>query len=354
MTLRLGLIGCGFVAALHSRSIKALVDAGLVDAAVAATCDLDRSRAESFARAHGAAAEATDDVGEVLAAVDAVYVCTPTASHRGLVEAAAGAGVAVFCEKPLATTLADAEAMAASVGSAGVAAQVGLVLRTSPSYGRLVDVVRSGDLGRPLAVVFRDDQYFPTQGQYASSWRGDVAVAGGGTLLEHSIHDLDVLRWLLGDVTSVSARTANFAGHPGVEDVAAATLTFAGGTTASLVSVWHQILSRPSGRYLEVICERGMAVADSEYVGPLRLLTDDPPVAITCHPPAWVEGLPVAERWRAAVAAYAPQSRDFLDAVVAGRPPEPGFGVAVAAHRVADAIYRSAGDGGAVVGLAAG
>jgi len=349
MTLRIGLIGCGFVAAFHSRSIKALAGAGLVDAAVVATCDLDQARAQAFAAAHGADVEVTGDVGEVLARVDAVYVCTPTSSHCGLVEAAAGAGVAVFCEKPLATTLADAEAMAASVERAGVAAQVGLVLRTSPSYQRLVEVVRSGDLGRPLAVVFRDDQYFPTQGQYASSWRGDVAVAGGGTLLEHSIHDLDVLRWLLGDVTSVSARTANFAGHPGVEDVAVATLTFAGGATASLVSVWHQILSRPSGRALEVICQRGMAVADSEYAGPLHILTDDPPVEITCSPPAWVEDLPGPERWRAAVTAYAPQSRAFLDALAEGRAPEPGFGVAVEAHRVADAVYRSAGAEGAPV-----
>ena len=353
MTVRLGLIGCGFAAALHSRSIKALVDAGLVDASVVATCDLDRSRAEAFARAHGADV-ATAEVGEVLAEVDAVYVCTPTASHRGMVEAAARARVAVFCEKPLATTLADAEAMAEGVDRAGVAAQVGLVLRTSPSYGRLVEVVRSGQLGRPLAVVFRDDQYFPTQGQYASSWRGLVAVAGGGTLLEHSIHDLDVLRWLLGEVTSVSARTANFAGHPGIEDVAVATLSFAGGATASLVSVWHQILSRPSGRYLEVICERGLAVADSEYAGPLRLLTDRPTEEITCRQPAWVEGLPGAEPWRAAVAAYAPQSRAFLDALAEGRFPDPGLGVAVRAHRVADAVYRSAGEGGAAVALAAG
>src|SRR4051812_46664277 len=153
---------------------------------------------------------ATTDPVEVLSAVDAVWICTPTSSHRALVEAAAAAGVAIFCEKPLATTLADAEAMTAAASA--VPAQVGLVLRTSPAYRALADLVHGGEIGAPMAVVFRDDQYLPNQGQYASEWRADVTVAGGGTLIEHSIHDLDVLRWLLGDATSVVARTANHAG----------------------------------------------------------------------------------------------------------------------------------------------
>ena len=66
------------------------------------------------------------------------------------------------------------------------------MLRTSPVYRALPSWSPSGRYGRPLAVVFRDDQYFPIQGQYGSTWRTDVAVAGGGTLIEHSIHDLDV------------------------------------------------------------------------------------------------------------------------------------------------------------------
>ncbi|MBA2625654.1 MAG: Gfo/Idh/MocA family oxidoreductase [Acidimicrobiia bacterium] len=353
MTTRIGVIGCGFIAALHSRSLKALAAAGLVDAAVVATCDPDRSRAEAFARAHRADL-ATADPAEVLAAVDAVYVCTPTAGHPALVAAAAEAGLAVFCEKPLATTLAGAEAMAAVVAGRDIPAQVGLVLRTSPAYGAVVDLVRSGRLGRPQAVSFRDDQYFPTQGQYGSSWRGDVAVAGGGTLLEHSIHDLDVLRWLLGEATSVMARTANFAGHPGVEDVAVATIAFTDehgdpGATASLVSVWHQVLSRPSTRWLEVLCEHGVVAAPDEHAAPLRLHTSAGVEELAVSVPPWTAELPGDERWRAAVAVYAPQSLAFLEALRQGRAPAPGFDVAVAAHRLADAVYRSAAAEGAPV-----
>lgn len=349
MTTRIGIVGCGFISQLHSRALKGIIKAGLVDAAVVATHDVDRSRAAACAAAHGAPLVA-HDVATLLEAVDAVWICTPTSSHRALVEEAAVAGVAIFCEKPLATTVADAEAMAAA--AAAVPSQVGLVLRTSPAYSALVELVQSGDLGRPMTAVFRDDQYLPNQGQYASSWRADVTIAGGGTLLEHSIHDLDVLRWLLGEVVSVSARTANFAGHPGIEDLAVATLVFESGAVATLTSAWHQILTRPSTRSLEVICERGIAsVPSDEYEGPLHLLADAGNHVRTVERPQWVSDLPIDEPWLRYAGAYAPQALEFLAAVAEGRTPAPGLDVAVAAHRLADAVYRSAALDGAPVGL---
>lgn len=347
MTIRVGLIGCGFITQLHSRALRGILKAGLVDAAIVATCDVDLARAEAAAKAHDAPL-ATTDPAAVLAAVDAVWICTPTSSHRALVEQAAAAGVAIFCEKPLATSLADAEAMAAV--AAAVPSQVGLVLRTSPAYSALVERVRSGDLGRPMTVVFRDDQYLPNQGQYASEWRADVTIAGGGTLLEHSIHDLDVLRWLLGDATFVSARTANFAGHPGIEDLAVATITFESGAVATLTSVWHQILTRPSTRSLEVICERGIAaVPTNEYRGPMQVIRDAGNEEQAFGHEDWVAALPIEEPWLGYAGPYAPQALHFLTAVAEGTTPAPGFEVAVAAHRLADAVYRSAALRGAPV-----
>jgi predicted dehydrogenase len=201
-----------------------------------------------------------------------------------------------------------------------------------------------------MGVVFRDDQYLPNQGQYASEWRADVTIAGGGTLLEHSIHDLDVLRWLLGDATSVSARTANFAGHQGIEDLAVATITFESGAVATLTSAWHQILTRPSTRSLEVICERGIAgVSDNEFTGPIRLIADAGNDERVVEQPEWVQTLPIEEPWLRFAGTYAPQALSFLTALAEGRTPEPGLDVAVAAHRLADAVYRSAALGGAPV-----
>ena len=346
MTLRVGLIGCGFQAAVHARSMAALARAGLVDAAVVATHDPDRSRAEALAGLSGA--EVVDGPEAVVAGADAVFVCTPTGTHRALVEVVAAGRTALFCEKPLATSLPDAEAMEAAV--AGIPSQVGLVLRFAPAYAALAGLVAAGSLGRPLAAILRDDQYWPIQGQYGSTWRGDAAMAGGGTLLEHSIHDLDVLAWLLGPAERVSGRTVELGAHPGVEDVAVATLAFASGAVATLTSVWHQVLSRPSNRWLEVLCEHGVVNVVHEWAGPLTVTTSGGAETVACPPPAWVAELRVEDPWWGAVAAYAPQALAFLTALAAGDPPAPGFGVAVAAHRLADALYRSAAAGGVPTG----
>ena len=111
--------------------------------------------------------------------------------------AAVDRGRAVLCEKPLAPTLAECEEVSGLLSR--VPHQVGLVLRHAPVFRAFAAAVASGDHGRPLAALLRDDQYFPIQGMYGSDWRADVGRAGGGTLLEHSIHDVDVLRWILGD-----------------------------------------------------------------------------------------------------------------------------------------------------------
>ena len=348
MTLRVGIVGCGFVAGLHSRGLRELIRTGAVDANVVGTADSDLARAEAFASAHGARL-ATIDPSEVLAAVDVAWICTPTNTHRLLVEQAAAAGVAVYCEKPLAPNLADAEAMARAVRDAQLPSQVGLVLRSSPVLQAIPPLLVGGRVGRPMTAVLRDDQFFPIQGQYASTWRSQVDVAGGGTLLEHSIHDLDVLAWLLGRVTAVSARTANFAGHAGIEDTAVVTLEHASGAISTLISVWHGVLSRPSTRRLEVFCERALIWLDAEHRGPLHVESEPASEAPDIEDPGI--GLDGLGPWRDAVSLYARAARDFLDAVATGRPPFPGFDVALDSHRVADAAYRSSASGGIPVAV---
>ena len=107
-----------------------------------------------------------------------------------------------------------------------------------------------------MNVVFRDDQYLPTQGMYGSTWRGDAARAGSGTLLEHSIHDLDILEWLVGPLDTVAPSRPTSTASTGIEDSVSALFRFAGGATGTLSSVWHDVLSRPSQRRIEVFCER--------------------------------------------------------------------------------------------------
>jgi predicted dehydrogenase len=348
--LRIGFVGAGVIAWAHALGVQAMIRAGVVDGTVVAVHDLDAARAARLAAANGA--EAVGRVEDLLARCDVVWVCTPTAAHRAVVEAAASRAKAVFCEKPLHTDLAGAEDMARIVDASGVPAQVGLVLRFAPVFRALRAVIASGELGPPMIAVFRDDQYFPVQGMYASTWRGDVDMAGGGCLIEHSIHDLDILRFCLGEVRSLSARTADFSGHPGVEDLAIVQLLFDGGVSAQLVSVWHDITSRGSTRRVEVFCRRGMVWLDDDFVGPLHLQTSSGTEVRDCPPPQWVCDLPLGEgEIGLALRAYVEADRAFLEAVAQGRAPEPSFAEAVTAHRLVDASYRSAAHGGVPVAL---
>jgi len=190
MTLRIGLIGCGHIGTVHAVALQQLIEAGLVDATFTATFDTDPERAAKAARRYGG--EALPTMEAVLDAVDVAWICTWTAAHLVAVEAAADRGVAVFCEKPLAPDLASATRVAAALER--IPHQVGLVLEWAPVFRRMREAVQTQEFGVPLAAVMRDDQYFPIQGRYGSTWRRDVAQAGGGTLIEHSIHDIDVLR----------------------------------------------------------------------------------------------------------------------------------------------------------------
>lgn len=351
--MRIAIVGCGWIGAVHSRALRGLIRGGLVDDAVVAACDNDLDRAMAFARAHGAGV-ATTDPAHAMAEADAVWICTPTSSHRALVEQAAAAGLAVYCEKPLAPSMADVVGMTGAVAAAGVPAQVGLVMRAEAPIVSLRDLVADeGAVGRPMAAVYRDDQYFPIQGRYASKWRADVATAGGGTLIEHSIHDIDVLAWVLGPVQEVSCRTANFAGHEGVEDVAACTFIHATGVTSTLVSVWHAVMTRPSLRRIEVFCEQALLWLDDDGEGPIHVETSDGSHEVAASTAGeWAARLDVPDEYRVALAPYAAADRAFLEAVRAGRAPDPGFDVALAAHHVADAAYRSAALGGAPTAVA--
>jgi predicted dehydrogenase len=342
--VRVGLVGCGNIGRAHSWALWAVRKAGHADVRITAVCDPDAERARDLAEPNKADVM---ELGSLLDSVDAVYVCTPTVHHLDVVRAASARGLPIYCEKPLGRSLEEAEAVAAELRK--VTHRVGLVMRCVPLFETVADIVRSGRYGRPMVLVLRDDQYFPIQGQYASKWRSDVASAGGGTLIEHSIHDLDLFALILGDATDVSCRTHAFFGHDGIEDLATVTLTFPHGTTASLISVWHQVLTRGSSRRLEVFCEDAFLWTDNDRTGPLHIETTQGKEAIACPMPAWMDELPVPADRREVLAPYAEASRRFLDAIASRSAGSPGEGDAVAAHRMVDAAYRSAHRGGAPV-----
>jgi predicted dehydrogenase len=339
MTIRVGFLGAGLIATFHSKSLRKADE----DVAWSGVYDPDRGRAQRFSEASGA--PVCDSEEAVLDGCDAVYVCTWTAAHQRLVAAAAERGLAVFCEKPLAIDLADARAMAGIVAAAGIVNQVGLVLRFSPAFCWLRHLVGSPQGGRLMSVVLRNDQYIPVQGAYASTWRGDVRLAGAGTLLEHSIHDVDLLELIGGTVTSVTARSAEFHGIAGIEDSVAATLMFGDGAVGVMASVWHDMLERPSLRRVEVFCERLWCEVDgSDWFGPVRWLHAGNEEEV-------LEGDALATRaYQMGLTVPNPDAA-FIAAVRDQRPARPDFASALRAHAVVDGLYRSAAAGGAPVAV---
>lgn len=345
MTLKVGLIGCGHIGTFHARNIKDVQNRGLADISYHATCDRDISRAEKFAAIAGCSL-ATESAEEIIACCDAVYVCTETAEHPALVQAAAAAGKHVFCEKPLARTLAEAEAMARLVEAAGITHQVGLVLRHSPVYRVLADLLEQAP-GPLLSAHLRDDQSFPIGGHYGSTWRSDVQRAGGGTLLEHSIHDVDLFRRLFGEIERVSCHTRNTAGYPGIENVAVATFHHQGGHVTTLTSVWHDVTTRQSSRHLEVFSADARFDTHQDYFGtisveqggqgPVTLSSDEVLARFMM-----LEGLHARDEDLRGLAGLS--DRRFLHAAAAGQSATPDFQDALAAHRVVDACYRSAAE----------
>ncbi len=353
--LGVGLIGCGFIGRFHSTGIRAAIRRGLVDAEYVAVCDSDPERARSFADVTGARLVTTDP-SEVINSpdVNVVYVCVPTSGHKGLVLQAAAAGKHVFCEKPLATNLADVEEMVAAVEAAGVKHGVGLILRHSPIFTVLKSLAEDATLGRLMAIAFRDDQFFPLQGHYGSDWRADKAIVGAGTLLEHSIHDADILHWFGGTPKSIRGAVRNFAGHDGVEDLATAHIEFESGAIAELVSIWHSVLGRPSTRRFELFFEKGLFAIDNDFLGPIHLQTHAANARTITEEEVRSRYLDIVGLQDAefeATLRYSFEDYFFLKAVEENRPAFPDFRVALAAHRIVDAVYRSAAENGAPVAL---
>lgn len=342
--LRVGFLGAGLNATYHSKSIRrARLDFPVVRAGVFDP-DVDRSRAFAAASGH----EVLDSPAAVIDSCDAVYVCTWTSEHLPLVAQAVAAGRAVFCEKPLGTDLAQARAITDLLETSGVVHQVGLVLRHSPAYLVARELVTDERAGRPMSVAFRDDQFIPVQGHYASTWRGDRRRAGAGTLLEHSIHDVDMLHFLVGSIERVSAHQSNFHGLDGIEDVVSASMAFAldGPPVGTLTSVWHDNLARPSLRRVEIFCERRHVVIEGDWFGPVTWSDADGRGGV-------LEGGNLVDR--AIPLGHDNPDAAFLRAVHRSEPAHPSARHALAAHEVVDAVYRSAREHGSArsVGVAA-
>jgi predicted dehydrogenase len=282
--------------------------------------------------------------------INTVFICTPTRFHADLVGAAADRRLHIFCEKPLAMSHAEAKRMLARVTAAGVRTQIGLVLRFSAVYAHMAALLQRPEMGAPMAVLFRDDQCFPIRGYHATAWRRDRALTAGGTLIEHGVHDIDLVTHLFGPIARLRAWQQNRAGHSGVEDYVAVELEFASGLRAQLVNLWHNITQRASNRRLEIFCENGFLASDHDMAGPVihQLADGDEeiiPADVVLR--SYLESIgrhehPLANWFGIS---YMLQDLSFVEALLADRAPQPDMAAGVEAQRLAEAIYHAARSG---------
>jgi predicted dehydrogenase len=256
------------------------------------------------------------------------------------------AGKPFFCEKPLSTGFNKAREMYDAASDSGLTHQCGLILRRSPAYLWARELITDPAAGAPMAVVFRDDQFIPIQGHYKSTWRGDIEKAGAGTLLEHSIHDVDMLRFLIGDVSSVSARATYQHGIKGIEDCVAASVQFANGAIGTLTTIWHDNLSRPSLRHVEVFCEnRTVIIAGDDWFGPVTWSDTDGSTGS-------LEGEELLAKTAPLAHTHANPDAAFVLTAINKEPGFPDFSIALEAHRIVEAMYESARNEGVNINVA--
>lgn len=319
----------GFLSTAHIH-VDAYVDnVRRAGAEAVGVTDDDVERGRRWASAHAVPWFSSPE--QLLAAkVDAVVVCSETVHHRRLVEQAAAAGVAVLCEKPLATTEEDARAIVEVCAHAGVPLMTAFPMRFSPPIRECATLLAGGGLGRVHAATGTNQSVLPVR---HGAWFADPELAGGGAIMDHTVHLADILRWYLGeDPVEVYAATNRVLHRDTVtvETGGLVMLGYADGVFATIDSSWSRPESYPTwgGLTLELVGEHGTIAVDafSQH--------------LTVH--GGTQGLS-RPMWGSD--ANQGMIDEFLDAVRQGRTPSVTGEDGLAATRVALASYRSAAEG---------
>ena len=255
-----GIVGFGWVA--QDYVAPAMAAAGH---RLAAICDPDPA-AQARAGALGAAIHVTPDALAADPGVEAVYVATPNHLHRAGVEAAARAGKPVLCEKPMAATLADAEAMAASCARAGILYGTAFDQRHHPAHRAIRDAVAGGRIGtlaaiRILYACWVGADWAAPAGR--ENWRIDAAKAGGGALIDLAPHGLDLAGFLAGEpLVEIRALTQSRLQGYRVDDGAVLVGLTGSGVLASLHVAYNCPEALPRRR-LELVGSDGQITAEN-------------------------------------------------------------------------------------------
>lgn len=323
--MRAVVIGTGGIGRVHMRQYAKMPDIEL------GGLDVDPDRCREACEMFGALPQ--QSLSEAISWADIVDVCIPTDLHLGVAEQVIASGRALFLEKPIAGTVADARKLCQSAESAGIPAMPGQVVRFFPEFAAGRRAVASGKIGTPAAARTRRGGKAPSG---AGGWFQDFGRSGG-VLLDLAIHDFDWLRWTLGEVNSVYAMSPRFGqGRQRfgefVGDYALTTIRFDSGAAAHVEATWMD----PSGfrTTFEVCGSEGMIEYDSRQTPTLKSYLDATPLAespLSSHDDPYYQ-----------------QLRSFVEAVQASTTPPVSMRDGLAAVSIACAALESAATGKAI------
>ncbi len=312
--IRIGLIGAGWVAEQHLAALKQIEDIK-----VTAIFNPTRSKAEALAASCGAAVY--DTHSGVIQNVDVVFALAPQDVRPAMVIEAARAGKHVFCEKPFALTLSEADRQIEAIERAGVKAFVGFVMRYFATFALVHDAFKTGEFG-DLVTAWTRRAWFRDlpEGHYQRSM-----ARSGGLTTELNVHDFDWLRWVGGDVQSVYGRTARTRMDRDVEENSWSILNFDRGFGVVGTSWLCTIPNTSAG----IIGTRGTILLDGSTV--IQKVTEA----------GDEKRVPFADE-TLMPNAFLAQDREFLAEIRENRPPTSSIYDGRAATEIALAVLESA------------
>lgn len=332
--LRFAILGAGMIAEYHARAIAGNAGGG---AQLAAIGHHNRQHFAEIERRFGVPCLSE----EALLAdprIDAVCICTPSGQHAQQSISAAQAGKHVLVEKPMATSLADADAMIVACHENRVTLGIAFQSRTKPIFQKLHRLVQEGALGELTLGLVSLPYYRPQSYYEQAAWRGTWALDGGGVLMNQGIHQVDLLAWYMGDPVQVYANARTLQRRVEVEDTLSASLLFPGGAMASINATTTAAPGFPPR--IEIYGSRGGVQVEGD--SPLCWQVEgEPPLAGSAlTPPAAGAG---ADPRGISAAGHTALIADFIQAVRTGRPPLVDGPEGRRSLAIISAVYQAAG-----------
>lgn len=279
--------------------------------------------------------------------VDAVYIATPTFLHEAQVMAVARAGKHVLCEKPLALDLDSGRRIVAACAAAGVKLGLGYMMRFNAAHQEIQRMIQRGDLGTPVMARAQITCWFPLM---AGNWRQIRAKGGGGSLADMAVHGLDLLDFLLGPITEVTAQIGSVVQRyedPSVEDSVVLMLRFKSGAMGVVDA--HFNIPDEAGEYmLEVYGSNGAAktrfTVGQQSAGELRVFLAKQTKGYEAAQVSGGGGYQTVDLGKSPNI-YRAQIEAFSEAILNGGEPPVGPAVGLRSLELTEAAYRSARTG---------